>query len=228
VLGALVCLVVAGTTLGATTLAHAQTATESAGTGRVTEEPDPTRLDVERLPHEAIRITRDLYAHGFFLEVSVGGRGYIGGVGRIATPGPFASIGFGYEIFEWLLVRTFGEVSIHQTSAPAPPSTTVFEILSALGELKLQANPTAEFALWLAGQVGITVATSDVLRLYGLRNAATVGFAWGGDVGIDLHFHSRHHSLGLHGGVRGAPSLDGFDGETAVGVHGAAYLRYVF
>src|SRR5690606_29549758 len=32
------------------------------------EEPDATRLDVERLPPEAIQITRELYAHGFFLE----------------------------------------------------------------------------------------------------------------------------------------------------------------
>ena len=35
-----------------------------------TEEPDPTRLDVERLPPEAIPISRDLYAHGFFLPPS--------------------------------------------------------------------------------------------------------------------------------------------------------------
>ena len=48
------------------------------------------------------------------------------------------------------------------------------------------------------------------------------------DVGIDAHFHSRHYSIGLLGGVRGAPSLDGFDGELAIGVNGAAYLRYVF
>ncbi|WP_236607508.1 hypothetical protein [Sandaracinus amylolyticus] len=215
-------------------LARAQTTTpvsttaEPEGTGATVEEPDATRLDVERLPPEAIRITRDLYAHGFFIEASVGGRGFIGGIGDVSSPGPFAAIGFGYELFDWLFVRAIADLSIHETAAPAPPDTTVFELFSALGAVKLQINPTAEFALWLEGQAGMIIATNDVLVLYGLQDATSVGFAWGADLGVDAHFHSRHYSIGLHGGVRGAPSLDGFDGEMAIGVQGAAYLRYVF
>ncbi|HEX6240722.1 MAG TPA: hypothetical protein VFZ61_07510, partial [Polyangiales bacterium] len=40
------------------------------------ESPDPTRLDVARLPPEAIQITRDLYAHGFFVEAQLGAQGF--------------------------------------------------------------------------------------------------------------------------------------------------------
>ena len=208
--------------------ALAQTSTEPTGTGATTEEPDATRLDVERLPPEAIQVSRDLYAHGFFLEVSVGGRGFVGGVGRISSPGPFAAIGFGYEILDWLFVRVIGDVSFHETAAPAPPGTSVFELVSGLGEVKVQLHPTAEFGVWLAGQAGIVIATTDVLALYGMQDANSVGFTWGGDLGLDAHFRSRHYSIGVHGGVRGAPSLDGPDGEMAIGIHGAAYLRYVF
>lgn len=211
----------------APSIARAQQAPEPDGSEARTEEPDATRLDVERLPPEAIRVTRDLYAHGFFLEASVGGRGYLGGVGRVSSPGPWAGVRFGYELLDWLFVSAVGEVSIHETAAPAPPATSVFEILSAMGEVKLQVNPTAELGLWLAGQVGIAAATTTVLRLYGLQNASDIGLTWGGDLGIDAHFHSRHFSIGVHGGVRGAPNLDGF-GDLALGIHGAAYIRYVF
>lgn len=216
-----------GPSLLAPAIARAQTATEPAGTGSGTEDPDATRLDVERLPPEAIQVTRALYAHGFFLETAVGGRGWIGGIGRVSSPGPYASLGFGYELFDWLFVRALGELSLHETAAPAPPDTTVFEVISALGEVKLQASPTAELGLWLAGQIGISAATTGVLRLYGLQSATDVGLMWGAEIGVDAHFHSRHFSLGLSGGVRGAPSFDAF-GDLALGVQGAAYLRYVF
>lgn len=193
-----------------------------------TEEVDRTRLDVERLPAEAIPITRDLYAHGFFLEATVGARGFIGGVGRFSDPGVWIATRFGYEIFDWLWVSAVAEASIHQTNAPAPPARAVFELLGALGEVRLQVNPTAELALWLGGQVGILVSSTDVLTIYGMPNASTVGLAYGGEIGIEAHFHSRHLSLGALGGVRMAPSLDGFDGEIAIGIQGGPYLRCVF
>lgn len=192
-----------------------------------TEGADTTRLDVERLPAEAIRITRELYAHGFFVEGSLGARGFVGGVGRVSDPGVWLALRFGYELLDWLWVSVVAEASIHQTNAPAPPSRAVFELLGALGEVRLQVNPTAELALWLGGQVGFLVATTDVLTSYGIQSASSAGLAYGGEVGIEAHFHSRHYSLGLLGGVRLAPSLDGF-GDMAIGIQGGPYLRCVF
>ena len=216
--------------------ARAQSATavpegdETEGLSRTgeTEGADTTRLDVERLPAEAITITRDLYAHGFFVEASLGARGFFGGVGRVSDPGVYLALRFGYELFDWLWVSAVAEASIHQTNAPAPPARSVFELVGALGEVRLQVNPTAELAMWLGGQFGFIVSSTDVLSVYGMQNASSVGVAYGGEVGIEAHFHSRHYSLGLLGGVRMAPSLDGSDGEIAIGLQGGPYLRCVF
>jgi len=204
----------------------ARSDTDASRTGS-TEEPDRTRLDVERLPPEAIQVTRALYAHGLYVEGPVGGRGFIGGVGRISSVGPYLSLRVGYEILDWLWIGAIAEASMHQTATPAPPGRQVFELLGAMGDVRVQLNPTAEFALWLAGQVGFIVASTDILALYGQPAASTVGIAYGGELGADVHFHARHLSLGLLGGTRLSPSLDRL-GETAIGVHGAAYVRYVF
>ncbi len=192
------------------------------------EEPDATRLDVERLPPEAIHVTRDLYAHGLTIEVLLGARGFLGGIGRISDPGLLLGGRVSYEIFDWLWVGALFEMSIHQTDAPAPPARSVFELMGGMGEVKLQVNPSAELGLWLSGQVGVLVATTPAPAIYGIQNAATTGIAYGGEIGVDAHFHSRHTSLGLLAGARLAPNLNGADGETAIGIYGGPYLRYVF
>lgn len=193
------------------------------------EEPDATRLDVERLPPEVIPITRDLYAHGFFLEARIGAIGFVNGIGDYANPGPWASIAFGYEILDWLHVMVAAEGSLHDTSAPAPPAPTAFEIVGGTASVRLQANVTEAFAMWLAPQFSVLVATTDILDLYGFQGASTIGIAYGGEVGIDWHFRARHHSIGLLGGVRHFPSLEAEGGSApTLGVHGSAYLRYVF
>jgi hypothetical protein len=192
-----------------------------------TEEPDRTRLDVERLPPEAIPITRSLYAHGLYIEGVIGGRGFIGGIGRISSPGPMLAVRVGYEILDWLWIGAIAEGSMHQTATPPPPGRQVFELLGAMGDVRAQINPTAELAIWLAGQVGFIVASTDVLALYGQPNASTVSIAYGGELGVDAHFHARHLSIGLLAGTRLSPGLD-LPGSLAIGIHGAAYVRYVF
>lgn len=196
--------------------------------GPVQEEPDPTRLDVERLPPEAIEITRDLYSHGFYLETYVGTRTFVGGVGDLSKTGAFTHIGFGYELTPWLLVGVAAEGSIHATDAPTPPSPTVFEIFDFMAEVRLQLNASARAAVWLGGEFGVGFATGEVLRTYGLQDADNVGIVYGGQLGFDWHMRNRHHSFGLVGGARVFPNLEGFDGSVAVGVHAALYLRYVF
>ncbi len=221
-------LVLLASVLGVTSLASAQApVTEGAARTETTEEPDATRLDVERLPPEAIHITRDFYAHGLTIEAVLGARGFLGGIGRISDPGVMLGGRVSYEIFDWLWVGALFEMSVHETAAPPPPGRSVFELIGAMGEVKLQVNPTAELGLWLSGQVGMIVATTPAPAVFGIQNAASVGLAYGGEIGVDAHFHSRHTSIGLLAGVRLAPSLDGF-GETAIGIYGGPYLRYVF
>jgi hypothetical protein len=198
------------------------------GQERVEEQPDPTRLDVERLPPEAIEVTRDLYSHGWFLEVNLGGRGFVGGVGRLSTPGPYFSVGVGYEVVRWLWLKATVEASMHGTDAPAPPSPTVFELFGFLGEVRFQADFSARVAGWIGGEVGVAMTASDVLVTHGLNASNRIGLVYGGQLGIDWHMRSRHHSIGLAGGARHYTSLDGVDGEPAVGIHGSLYLRYVF
>ena len=195
----------------------------------MSEEPDATRLDVERLPPEAIQITRELYAHGFFLEARIGALGFVNGIGDYASPGPWASIAFGYEILDWLHVMVAAEGSLHDTNAPPPPARTAFEIVGGTASVRLQANFTEAFAMWLAPQLTVLAATSDILDLYGFQGASDVGIAYGGELGIDWHFRARHHSIGLSGGVRHFPSFEAAGSSApALGIHGSAYLRYVF
>lgn len=194
-----------------------------------TEEPDPTRLDVERLPPEAIEVSRDLYAHGFFVEGQIGGRGFINGIGDISDGGLWASLGFGYEIADFFHVLIAAEGSMHNTSGPAPPAASAYELLGGSASLRLQGNFTEAFALWISGTFAVLIATTDILEQYGFVESTDIGISYGGEVGADWHLRARHFSLGLLAGVRHFPSLEraGQSGPT-LGIHGSAYLRYVF
>jgi len=203
-------------------------AQEAGATEPVEEGVDLTRLDVERLPPEAISVTRDLYAHGFFVEAYVGGRGFYNGVGLLSQPGLWTSVGFGLEIFRWLMVKVSAEGSFHGTDAPPPPGPTAFEIIGAMAEVRLQANFTPGFAIWGGGEGGIVYSTGDVLRMYGVQDADKIGIAFGGSGGIDIHMRNRHDSIGIMAGARLYPSLQGIDAAPVLGVHGAFYIRYVF
>jgi hypothetical protein len=192
------------------------------------EEPDPTRLDVERLPPEAIEVTRDLYSHGFFLEAAIGGRGFLRGAGSVSNGGPMLSVGGGYELSRWLWVRLAMEASMHETSAPAPPDQAVFEVLGLVSGVRFQIDLSARSALFAGGEFGLVFVTDDVLRSYGIEGADRAGIVFGGELGFDWHFRNKHQSIGFLGGTRLYPSLEGFDGAVPFGVHGLAYLRYVF
>ena len=209
------------------TSAAAQSNEADAATGPIEESPDPTRLDVERLPPEAIEIRRDLYSQGFLFETWVGARGFVGGVGRYSQPGLYANVGFGLEIFRWFIVRTAFEASFHDTNAPSPPTATAFELLGATVEVRLQANFTPAFALWGQGELGAVAAFGDVLRVYGFDQSDGIGLTYGGSLGVDWHLKNRHSSIGLAGGARAYPSLSGVEDDLPVGIHGGAYLRYV-
>lgn len=199
---------------------HAQAARE--------EDLDVTRLDVERLPPEAIEIDRDMYSHSVYVEGQLGVRGIMGGAGRYFSPGLLASVGAGYEITPWFLAGAAVELSLHPTDAPPPPTPTTLQFFGALVEARVQANFSSRVAMWLGGQVGLQSISGNFLSTYGVQNADSLGTMFGGALGFDWHFKNRHHSIGMLGGARLYPSLTGFDGERAIGIHATSYLRYVF
>jgi len=209
--------------------ARAQRAAATASSSTpAAEAPDPTRLDVERLPPEALEVTRDMFSSGLFVHGHLGGRGFVGGVGRLSNPGPLARVGLGLELLPWLMLGAGVELSLHETSAPPPPSPGTFQVVDLVGELRLQWPFSARAALWLAGEAGLDFLPGNLLSAYGLPDADSAGLMYGGTLGFDWHLLSRHHSIGLLAGARLYPNLQGIDGEQALGVHSAAYLKYVF
>ena len=196
--------------------------------GPVVEEPDATRLDAERVPPEAIDITRELYAHGLYVESRLGARGFTGDLGQVARPGPYFAVDVGYELFSWLSLGARAEGSIHGTQGPRPPRPRSFQLIGFLGELRIDINASARAALFLSLEGGLSFVTSDDLQVYGFRDAQKLGLVYGGELGFDWHMKNRHNSLGLAGGARVMPNLSANGGGTTLAVHGAAYFRYVF
>ncbi len=216
----LLCIALLASVAGASSRAAAQ--------AQRTEAPDPTRLDVERLPPEAIAVRRDMFAHGFFLQSHLGGRGFAGGLGRVSLPGLLAHVGLGYELTQWFLVAAALELSLHQTSAPPPPSPGNFELLDVLAQARLQWPLSARAAPWFGLEAGIDWTPGNLLASYGFKDAGSAGLIYGGSLGFDWHLLSRHYSLGLLAGARLYPNLAGLGGERTLGIHSAAYLKYVF
>lgn len=195
------------------------------------EGPDPTRLDVERLPPEAIEVTRDMYARGGFLEAHFGARWFVGSagsLGSVAGAGPLLRVGGGYQFTRWFMAQFVFQASLHGTDAPRPPAAEIFEIYDALLSVRIQANLSARAALFLDAEVGLSWTTADVLRTYGLRDADRAGLSAGGQVGFDWHMRNRHNSMGIAGGAHVYPNLVGAQGGVALGIHTTAYMRYVF
>lgn len=223
-------LVVLASLVFAPTFAHADDPAplEGATPGGETEAVDATRLDVERLPPEAIALDRDMYAHGFFLEASLSGRGFIGGVGRVLRGGPALSVAMGFELARWFYVYLGWDGSLHATDAPAPPARSVVEVMDAVGGFRFQINASSRAAVFLGGRAGIVWVPADVLRAYGYTDYDEVGLVAGGDLGFDWHFRTRHHSFGIKAGADVMPSLRAPQGDIAIAVHGELYLRYVF
>ncbi|NOY91494.1 MAG: hypothetical protein GXP55_09860 [Deltaproteobacteria bacterium] len=203
-------------------------ATESGTAGPVTEEPDATRLDAERLPPEAIEVTRELYAHGLYVESRLGARGFLGSLGEIAPVGPYFAVDVGYELFSWLSFGGRAEASMHRTAGPRPPRPRSFQLYGFLAELRLNINAGARAALFLSFEGGLSFVPTDDLQVYGFRDAKDLGLIYGGELGFDWHMKNRHSSLGLAGGARLLPNLQRAGGQPTMGIHGAAYFRHVF
>ncbi|HKU40508.1 MAG TPA: hypothetical protein VJR89_20250 [Polyangiales bacterium] len=193
------------------------------------EAPDATRLDVERLPPEALQVTRDMYSQGLFLRSEMGGQGFAGGIGRLSAPGPMAKLVVGYELASWFSVASQLGLAFHATHAPTPPAATAFQLYSLLAQARFQANLGTRAALWLSGDAGAGFASGDFLQAFGYEDAGKIGLIYGGTLGFDWHLFNAHHSLGLAAGAHLWPNLNDPDGgEQSIGIDATAYLKYVF
>lgn len=220
-------LIVGCALLGASAVNAEPSASQELAPGeKLMEAPDPTRLDVARLPPEAAVITRALYAHGWFLEAQIGALAPVGDAAKVSTAGPRLAVAGGYELLSWLSALIQLEGSIHRTDNRPPPAATTYELVGAALGVRLTAPLGPRAALWCGGLAGLSWSSADVLRAMGFRDAFKIGPNYGGELGFDWHVRARHHSLGVLAGARMFPTLART--EFTLGVYGSAYLRYVF
>jgi hypothetical protein len=195
--------------------------------GETWREPaDSTRLDVARLPADVIPVTRDLYARGLFTEGRLGLHVAGGALGQVADPGPRLEALIGYTAFRVLSVYAGASFSLHDTHNRTPPAHTSFELLEPQVGLRAEVPFGPRFAAFAGGSAGLLFTFGDVLRGLGFRDAAKPSLSYGGELGLDYHLRTLHHSLGLVGGARLYPGLSR-DGASYAG-YGSAYVRYVF
>lgn len=185
-------------------------------------------LDAERRRPPALELHRDHYAHGGFLEASLGVRGFVGGIESLSLPGPMLQISGGYEAQRWLWVGAVFEAALLPTDVAGPPNDDFFETYDLLLELRLQANAGARVGLWLGGSFGVGWVRSALLHTYGVTGLDDPTMVYGSQGGFDWHFRNRHASFGALGGFRIFHSLTTQSDEISWGVHGALYFRHVF
>jgi len=200
-------------------------------TGALALPPEPldkTRLDVERLPPEALPLDRDKYHVGWHVRAELGGQGFAGGIGRIAAAGPVAHVALGYELTHWFLLALDFGLGMHQSDAPPPPAASTFQTYTALAQARFSLPFSARSALWLSLDGGAGMASSDYLQSWGFTRAGKLGLVYGGALGFDWHFSNPHHSVGLKAAGHLYPNLVASNDERSVAIEGAAYLKYVF
>lgn len=190
------------------------------------EAADSTRLDVDRLPPEALQPSRALYDRGLFLEAQLGGSTFAGDARAVSHAGPRFAIALGYELTRWFAVLIELEGSMHQTNNRPPPSHTSFELLMGTAGARFSLPIKVRHALFATALVGVAFSSRDVLRGLGFLESYHPGIAYGGELGYDFHLPARHHSLGVLAGARQLPQVarDGF----TLAIHASGYLRYVF
>ena len=194
-----------------------------------TPEPiDKTRLDVERLPAEAITADRALYHRGLHVRAELGGQGFVGGIGRLASPGPVAHVALGYDFTEWFLLALDFGLGMHPSSAPPPPAASSFQTYTGLVQARFGVPLSARALIWLSADGGVGKMSGDFLQAWGVERAGKLGFVYGGALGFDWHFLNPHHSIGLKAAAHLYPNLVASNGETSTAVEATAYLKYVF
>lgn len=194
-----------------------------------TPEPlDQTRLDVERLPAEALTPDRALYHRGLHVRAELGGQGFVGGVGRLSAPGPVAHLALGYDLSDWFLLALDFGLGMHPSAGPPPPAATSFQTYTGLLQARFAVPLGARALIWLSADGGVGTVSGDYLQAWGFARAGRLGLVYGGALGFDWHFLNPHHSIGLKAAGHLYPNLVASNGETSTAVEATAYLKYVF
>ena len=136
----------------------------------------------------------------------------------------------GFELTHWFMLLVQGDLSPSSTSlANPPPDPRGYAVWALGGAGRFGIEPVQNLGIYAQGEVGISDATSDVLQSYGYKSADSIGLYAGGMLGVEWYQVSPHYALALQGGARFYPNLArSIGGDTAIGLLGAAALRYTF
>lgn len=169
---------------------------------------------------------------GLVLESGLGGLQFLGQFRHVAPLAPWAYSQLGFELFRWLMVFGYGELSFTDTSEAQDEShSRAFPIWGFGGGLRFTVHITPRVALFAQGSAGAMEADvpRGALASLGYKNAESLGATVGGRLGVEWYQVDRHMALGLGVGVR---DLLGFQKttqtDTPLALDVTAALRYTF
>jgi hypothetical protein len=210
-------------------VAHAEEPTvklEPAATSRIEEMRESERDAFLEAPPPAP------HRKGFVLDASAGALFFVGGMGKVATPGPQFRFIFGYEPFAWLLAFARAELAFSTTgNLEEPPFRRAFPIYGGGAGLRATVHITPRVAGFVEGSVGVIkcdIATNALLNL-GLPEAERLRPDGLARLGIEWYQLDRHMALGLAGGVRLATGFARLgQSDTPTLAETQATVRYTF
>jgi len=144
---------------------------------------------------------------GVVVESRLGALTFLGDFKHVAPLAPWWHVDAGYEIFRWLAVFGYGELSFTDTSEiQGPSSVYAFPIYGFGGTVRGTIHVTPRVAFFLEGDVGTMRADvpKGALANLGYANAETFSFSVGGRLGFEWYQVDRHLAFGLDVGVRDA------------------------
>jgi hypothetical protein len=169
---------------------------------------------------------------GLVLESGLGGLQFLGQFKHVSPLAPWAYTQLGFELFRWLMVYGYGELSFTDTSEAADEThARAFPMFGFGGGVRFTIHVTQRVALFAQGEAGAIQADvpRGALGILGYKSAESLGAAFGGRVGVEWYQVDRHMALGLGVGVR---DLLGFQkssgGDTPLALDATAALRYTF
>jgi len=167
-------------------------------------------------------LERSDFAHGFSIEGSVGGVGFVSVANEVAAPGPIFGADLGYDLFTWLSMRAGFEGSLHETDAAPPPPRTTFQVYYPSAGMRVLVPLSLRFSILAEGRGGLAIFEPDILQTYRFDSAGHLSPFFAAEGGLDVHAWGRRLAWGIKGGYRHLTSVG--DGAVA----GQVYLRHTF